>query len=259
MMYAWPTMLCSVFHGISGFRWPFCNTPNTQAPPVEIFINTWKCVEALYNWDLVHIYCCIDGSSNNRAFLKMHFPETDPLCTQMVAKCYKDPTRELIFMMDPSHLLKKFRNSIFSSSIGRGHTRLMELKSGEAIMWQMWIDQWDKSFNPFPVHNKLTDEHLFPSDSQKMRNKLANEVLDGEMLNLMQCYKSSLSPEHGKQLDGAIAILHQTSLFVSLFRDPRPICDLCDERLIGLDGAYFWFKEWERQISIKTSSSSRKS
>lgn len=39
-----------VFSGLTGFRWPFANFPNTRAPPVELFITFWNCVDALYKW-----------------------------------------------------------------------------------------------------------------------------------------------------------------------------------------------------------------
>ncbi|VDI04296.1 Hypothetical predicted protein [Mytilus galloprovincialis] len=96
-----------IFHGITGFRWPFANYPNAQAAPADIFITTWKCIDALYEWGFKPIYLCMDGSSNNRAFLKMHFPENDPLLTKMVASHYKNPLRKMIFIMDPCHLIKK--------------------------------------------------------------------------------------------------------------------------------------------------------
>lgn len=92
-----------IFHGITGFRWPFANYPTAQVAPADIFIMTWKCIDALYEWGFKPVYCCMDGSSNNRAFLKMHFPETDPLSTRMVATHYKNPSRKMIFIMDPCH------------------------------------------------------------------------------------------------------------------------------------------------------------
>lgn len=94
-----------MFHGLTGFRWLFCSYPNAQAEPADIFISTWKCIDALYEWGFMPIYCCMDGSSNNRAFLKMHFPENDPLSTKMVAANFKNPSRKLIFIMDPCHLI----------------------------------------------------------------------------------------------------------------------------------------------------------
>ena len=58
----------------------------------------------------------------------------------------------------------------------------------------MWVDayQWDCT-NSFRIHHKLTDEHIFPNNAQKMRNKFAFKTLDSEMLNLMTCYSQILN------------------------------------------------------------------
>ncbi|KAJ8307454.1 hypothetical protein KUTeg_015538 [Tegillarca granosa] len=86
--------------------------------------------------------------------------------------------------MDPCHLIKKIRNSVLSSGFLRSHQRLLTV-DGNFIIWKMWIDayQWDRSTNTFPIHHKLTDEHLFPTNAQKLRNKLAFQVLDSDMLH----------------------------------------------------------------------------
>lgn len=52
-----------MFSGLSGFRWPFANFPNVQAPPGEIFVTTWSCIDELYRWGFKPIYCCMDGSA----------------------------------------------------------------------------------------------------------------------------------------------------------------------------------------------------
>lgn len=101
-------------NGLSGFCWPFANFPNRQADPAEIFVTTWKCIDALTEFGFSPVYCCMDGSSNKRAFLKMHF-EGDPVSSKMIAPFYRDPTKQIIFIMDPPHLLKKIRNSVLSS------------------------------------------------------------------------------------------------------------------------------------------------
>ncbi|KAK3082719.1 hypothetical protein FSP39_003464 [Pinctada imbricata] len=95
-----------VFNGLTGFRWPFANFPNCQADPSEIFVTTWKCIHALGEYGFSPIYCCMDGSANNRAFIKMHFTG-DPISSKMVAPFYQNPTKQMIFIMDPCHLLKK--------------------------------------------------------------------------------------------------------------------------------------------------------
>lgn len=103
-----------LFNGLSGFRLPFAYFPNRQADPAEIFVTTWKCIDALTEYGFSPVYCCMDGSSNKRAFLKMHF-EGDPISSKMIAPFYRDPTKQIIFIMDPPHLLKKIRNSVLSS------------------------------------------------------------------------------------------------------------------------------------------------
>jgi len=139
-----------VFNGLSGFRWPFANFPNRQADPAEIFITTWKCIDALQDHGFSPIYCCMDGSSNNRAFLKMHF-NGDPVDSHMKAKFYRNPMKSIIFIMDPPHLLKKIRNSILSSGFLESHQRLLSI-NGKFIIWKMWIDayKWDR-LNSFQI------------------------------------------------------------------------------------------------------------
>ena len=56
-----------VFSGLTGFRWPFANFANTQAPSADIFHTFWTSVDALYNWGFQPIYSSLDGSAYNRA------------------------------------------------------------------------------------------------------------------------------------------------------------------------------------------------
>ena len=46
-------------------------------------------------------YCCMDGSSNNRAFMKMHF-EGHPMISKYTAPNPYDPDHDIVFIMDPS-------------------------------------------------------------------------------------------------------------------------------------------------------------
>ena len=110
----------------------------------------------------------------------------------------------------------------------------------------MWVNAyfWDKN-NPFPIHRKLTDEHLFPNNAQKMRNKLAFDVLDQEMLHLMQTYNASLKNQ-SEELEAAIVLLEKTSFLADFFQDNRPIKDLTDARLKQFSDVYDWFKAWEK-------------
>ena len=46
-------------------------------------------------------YACMDGGSNNRAFLKMHFLD-DPKTHNYATPNLYDPSQEIVFIMDPS-------------------------------------------------------------------------------------------------------------------------------------------------------------
>ena len=64
--------------------------------------------------------------------------------------------------------------------------------------------------NALQLHRKLTNEHVFPMSYGKMRNHLAEEVLNKDMLNLMLEYKTSLAHQ-GEVLNGVIELLRNTS------------------------------------------------
>ena len=59
------------------------------------------------------------------------------------------------------------------------------------IIWDHFVKayEWDVNTNPVRIHYKLTDEHLHPDNASKMRNHLAKEILNKDMLYLMQVSK----------------------------------------------------------------------
>ena len=56
------------------------------------------------------------------------------------------------------------------------------------MTWQQFKDafQWDQKSFSLPLHEKLTDQHFNLDPASKMRNRLAEDVLDDKMLFLMQ-------------------------------------------------------------------------
>jgi len=120
----------------------------------------------------------------------------------------------------------------------------------KTIQWQMWIDafNWDQHNHSFKVHHMLTNEHIFPNNAQKMRNQLAFDTLNLEMLNLMKTYCKSLGEAGQAALSGAIEFLENSSFLVSFFTDERPAKDMSDTRLLRLTEIYNWFKAWEKEI-----------
>ena len=238
-------VLQMLFLGITGFRFPFAHFICKNLNASDIYILFWEAVSSLKDYGFNVKYVCMDGAVNNRSFFNMHFQKKTQVMEKMSAPCPTNPSERMIFMVDPSHTFKKVRNNIIKSGIKKGCTRLLKLQNGYEIQWQMWIDayQWDKQ-NPIQIHRALTNEHLFPSNSSKMRNKLAEDVLNTEMLNLMISYKENLG-EKGECLNGAIELLQKTSCLINNFRDRRPIHTLADNRLSQNREVQCWFLEWE--------------
>ena len=247
-------VLQMLFLGITGFRFPFAHFICRNLSASDIYILFWEAVSSLKDYNFSVNYVCMDGAVNNRSFFNMHFQNKNQVKEKMSAPCPTNPAERMIFMMDPSHTFKKVRNNIIKSGIKKGCTRLLKLQSGHEVHWQMWIDayQWDKQ-NPIQTHRALTNEHLFPSNSSKMRNKLAEDVLNSEMLNLFVSYKENLG-EKGECLNGAIELLQKTSCLITNFRDPRPIHSLDDDRLCKNKEAQCWFLEWVTKANLPKTS-----
>ena len=81
------------------------------------------------------------------------------------------------------HCIKKIRNSILKS----GTSKDIQHK-GRQILWRHFSSayNWDREVNSLSVYHKLTAEHFELDTASKMRNKLAFEVLNADMLHLMK-------------------------------------------------------------------------
>ena len=232
-------VLQMVFLGITGFRFPFAHfiSEGIQAP--ELYPLFWEAVDKLQTFGFSVIYTCMDGAQCNRSFMKYNIVDST-FMTQN--PCNLD---NMIFMMDISHVVKKIRNNLLKSGVNKSCTRLITLPSKKTVQWQMFVDcfQWDRS-NALQLHRKLTNEHLFPSTQSKMRNHLAEEVLNSDMLHVMQQYKLYLG-QRGDELDGAIELIQKTSHLIEVFKGFKPVKSVTDDRLVQLHDINEWFKAWE--------------
>ena len=236
-----------LFHGMTGFRMPFASYPTNQANASDLYLTVWEAVGALVDWGFTVAYISLDGSSNNRAFVKMLFPDK-PLKHQMTITNRADPSSKITFIPDPSHLIKKVRNSVFSSGEGEAYTRLM-VHDGKFIIWKHWEEafEWCKNrdINPIAPHSRLSNEFIYLTDQGKMRNVYAEQTLNESMLVTMKGYQSSLPPEKAVQLDSTIEFLNNTKVLVENFRDMRPIESVSDARLQENKKVLEWFQHWE--------------
>lgn len=242
-----------MFQGISGFRFPFAHFVSDQVNAGDLYIHVWDSVNKLSQFGFETLYISMDGAVSNRSFMKLHFPEGT-----IIEKRFKAPmpcnfTKEMIFFMDPSHTFKKIRNNIMKSGNHNKSTRLLKLADGKEVQWTMWVDayKFDRT-NPVQIHRKLTNEHIFPNQSEKMRNKLAEEVLNADMLTLMESYQQRMGA-NASALDGAIELLKNTSVLIDVFRDRRTVNESNDIRLQKLHSVQQWFLNWEKKVQSQKS------
>ena len=156
--------------------------------------------------------------------------------------------QEPIFViMDYSHLIKKIRNNLHKS--GRLDSYKRHLKfNGHFIYWEYFVNayMWDITHNPFPVYQKLRQDHFQLTSESKMRNSLAEDVLNKDILHVMRCYAASLNDSD--HLKSTISLLEQTSILIANCRDRRPIREVGDIRLMENDKVLNWFCEWESEV-----------
>ena len=234
------------FLGYTGFRFPIAHFPTTQASATDIFRNFWECVSLLASFGFITDYTNLDGAITNRQFMNLHFPANkSPSDFNYQMRSEINPTQTVFIIMDIKHTIKKIRNAVLSS--GKNQTRLLNL-NGRQVTWALWEEafKWDRS-NPIQIHPKLSHAHIALDNAAKMRNHLAEEVLDNNMLDLFLNLKEAHGND-GTKFDGAIAFLRQTSLIVAFSQDSRPIDLIEDDRLQTLLGVNQWFKDWETNV-----------
>jgi hypothetical protein len=135
--------------------------------------------------------------------------------------------------MDPSHSLKKARNSVLCSGFLQSHQLLHNI-NGKFIMWKTWIGvfTWNR-LNTFKTLSKLINEHILPNGAPQMRNKLAFESVW-----FLIIFRWAGESESGNWV-------FEENQCLSFFTDSRPIKDKNDQRLTPLKEKYDWFKAWE--------------
>lgn len=232
------------FLGYTGFRFPLCHYPTCGVKSSELHVILWKLVACLNDWGFTVDYINQDGGKENRTFIKSNFEPGKEIDSKYLAVNLVDPSRVIAMCQDFSHNIKKIRNGILKSGDSSGiHTRKLKL-GNQYIVWKYWIDavKWDREVNSRTLGYNITDTHLYPNCPEKMRNHLAEEMLDADFLFLMKNYQASLTD--GSFLNATIELLEITSKIISIFRDTRPVKEVSDERLIILKDCSDWFSNW---------------
>ena len=186
----------------------------------------------------------MDGGSANRALSSMLLGE-DARQHGFSTPNLFDFSRSVSILQDIKHCFKKIRNGVESSREDNKHSKGRYLfVEGQPILW----DHFEAAYNfnsqcGIRIHQKLTKEHITLTPANKMRNNLATQVLDADMLYLMKSYQATL--QEPEKLASTVKLLENTSILVDFFMDTnRPIRHK-DPRLTDLEKALRFFNDWE--------------
>ena len=99
---------------------------------------------------------------------------------------------KFFFFFFLQHNFKKIRNNIEKSNEA-GKPRCLTV-AGKRILWKHLIDayKFDQSLTSIHIHEKLKEEHFQLDPALRMRNHLAEDVLDNRMhflIKVMDTFK----------------------------------------------------------------------
>ena len=189
-----------VYHGFGGFRWPVGYFASTSATASQLNNCILNAIDILDDFGFTIDYIMMDGASSNRAVTKMLVGE-DPRMLRYAFPNVFNVSNKIFIIQDIKHVLKKIRNGLHSSRKENISDKGRYLtKNGKHILWDQWIAAYHfNNRDGFRIHHKLTPEHILElTPANKMRNHLATEVLDMNMLRLMRHY--SKNTEHPEEL-----------------------------------------------------------
>ena len=239
--------LAFMFLAYGGFRWPVAYFGTNNASPHQLYFTFLQLVSKLSEYEFQVDYCMLDGSSMNRSFTSLLFPD-NPRKYNFMTKNPCDLNSTISIIQDIKHCLKKIRNGILSSSTGEKPIRTLQL-DGKFILWSHFQSAYDHNCrHSLKDKVKFTRNHFYPTQTEKMRNHLATDVLSSNMLQLMSSYQCSL--EKSNTLDSTVKLLKHTSMLVNVFcEDFKPIESSDDSRINTLLEVMNFFIHWEKQFS----------
>jgi hypothetical protein len=236
-----------IFHGFTGFRWPVAYYASETANAFQIYNTFWDVLSNLSKHGFTVDYVNMDGASTNRLF--MHMLCEDLWQSKYIISNIFQRDHKICLLQDIKHVLKKIRNNMEASrSENKSKPGRYIIKDDIPIVWSHWEEAYKFNIQDgFPIHRKLTEEHILLTPVSKMRNGLASDVLNSEMLYLMKLYQGTL--DNPARLASTMELLENTSILVNIFLDKRPITNLQDNRLKKLEDVLSYFKNWENEIT----------
>ena len=130
----------------------------------------------------------LDGAQANRDFMKMFLPQeakkSDTMTTMKFKNIFDLTSPSIGIIMDYAHVMNKIRNNVSNSGFKPVHKKQLLLK-GHHIIWEHWYKAciWGTTANSLKVYPQLNNDHFVSEFAAKMRNKLAEDVLNENLLH----------------------------------------------------------------------------
>ena len=124
-----------IYQSYSGFRWPVAFYGSHNVNGHSIYLTFWPLVDALSCYGFKIHGALLDGSSNNRQFIKLMLNPTKARMLQYIASDPYDDSAQVAMVEDCKHCFKKIWNSILSSSTSGKTVRTLMWK-GHFILWE---------------------------------------------------------------------------------------------------------------------------
>ena len=210
-----------VYSSFSQFRFPVGHYASNNVNGHSIYLTLWPMIDALSQYDFNIHAVLMDGSSNNRQMTRLMMDPSNAGILKYVVKDPFCPTHLVALVQDIKHVIKKIRNSIFSSRLhGRGKRQLK--LNGEYICWEFFEGAFQMALSSnTSIYYRLTREHIYLNPQSKMRNHLAEQVLNGEMLNLFSYYRCTL--QNPDSLNSTMLLLQNTSTLINIFLNTKSV------------------------------------
>ena len=146
---------------------------------LQMYAWTWDVIGALERSGIAVVAFVADGSSVNRAFIKMHKPVTK-LTSGVVFDTINKASRDriLYFMSDTPHLLKTIRNCLLNSRSDKKKGRRLMSRNGKKITWDFIIKLYnEKKGKNLRKSYKLNAMNVYPDSYARMKVKYAGQVI----------------------------------------------------------------------------------
>ena len=235
-----------LYCGYGGFCWPVAFYGSKNASAHQIYFTFWNLCKELFEYGFEVEYGMLDGSVMNRNFTNLLFP-SDPRKFNFCAVNPFNASQRIPIVQDIKHCIKKIRNSLLSSRSNSASKRCM-MHDGKMIIWEHFERTYDFN-NTYKLRPqwKITRNHIYPSQTDKMRNHLAEEVLNEDFVDLMQKYQQSLSEP--SELDSTLKLLRNTAVLIDIFNNAHsPVENLRDIRINQLSNVLDFFISWEKEF-----------